>query len=309
MKPCNFRLRFHLADGYRIGSSEHPDGAIVRLNAGQRDQPIEASSRASLIGGPFPTDAEAMSAAIRAKTALLCWAAREQVGLDLGGGPPRSVVTKYGLEMLQSQLGVPIRNDVHGIAIYEDEPGVRFASASAEAIVGKSLDAFRDQFSRVFQLGAALTPKQEVAFELFCASFFDVSNRSRILTSVSAVEALLAPAVRSTHAQEVVTRMQELARSADLDDDDRQAMLSSLEWLRSESIGQAARALIATCLGTREYGGKLADRFFTLCYQIRSEILHRGAPANRSIDLGTTHNELRRLVSDVLQTVVPGAAV
>ena len=248
----------------------------VRLRSGARGTAIKDHSRASLIGGPYPSYADAHVAAERAKRALLIWAVRNRVGIDLGGRRPRGVIYAAGLQWLEEQIGGPVRADVHGIDVYEHVDGLVFAALNADASIGKAAAAFAEQVSDAITTPVPLSAKQELAGEILSASYFDASDRSRFVTLITAVEALLDPQLRSAAAQQVVARMMRIVEEGGVDEGTRAAMSGSLQWLKRESIGQVGRALADRLLPTRVYEAQSPARFFTFCYELRSSILHLG---------------------------------
>lgn len=50
------------------------------------------------------------------------------------------MATEAGLQMLESQFGQRVLNDVHGISIYECEPDPLFARGKVDFVLGKGLD-------------------------------------------------------------------------------------------------------------------------------------------------------------------------
>ncbi len=279
MPQYDFRLRFHLpgrdhinADAEELLVLNDSAGATIRLRSGARGSAIKDHSRASLIGGPYPSLADADAAAERAKRALLIWAVRNRAGIDLGGRRPRGVITAAGLQWLEAQFGGPVRADVHGIDAYEHVDGLVFAAFDAEASLGKAAPAFVEQVAASITAPVPLSAKQELAGEILSASYFDASDRSRFITLITAVEALLDPKPRPAAAQQVVAKMIQ----SGADEGTRAAMSRSLQWLKNESIGQAGRALADRLLPGRVYDTQPPARFFTFCYDLRSSILHFG---------------------------------
>lgn len=307
MAEYMFRLRFHLLDGDHIASDleeilllQRENGQHLRLRSGGRGSPIKDHSKAALIGGPFPAEAEAQEAADRARRALLAWAVHERLGIELGDGKRRGGLTEHGRAHFAEMLGGPVRDDLHGIDVYENQEGLTFVGLSAKAALGKSADAFTAQVAAAFQEPRLGSEKQALAAELYCSSFFDVSFRSRLITLVTAVEALLTPAARPPTVSAIVADLEVLVQSAELDEATRSAMLGSLRWLRQESIGQTGRALVTEVLGRADYGGLEAVRFFTYLYDLRSQILHSGRPKDARLDLLSVCNEAQRLVADLI---------
>ena len=285
MPEYNFRIRFHFSGGNHINSEaekllvlQETGGATIRLHSGARGSAIKDHSRASLIGGPYPCAADAQAAAERTKKALLAWAVRNRIGIDLGGRKPRSVITPAGLEFLEKQIGGPVRADIHGIDVYEHVDGLSFAALNANASIGKAAGAFVEEIAAAVATPVFLNAKQELAGEILSASYFDASDRSRFITLITAVEALLDPQPRPAGAHHMIERMIQMIKDEELNEDEagRTAMLGNLERLKTESIGQAGRALAERLLGGKVYDGKTPAQFFSLCYGLRSSILHSG---------------------------------
>jgi hypothetical protein len=283
MPEYDFRIRFHFSGGNHINSEaekllvlQESGGATIRLRSGARGSAIKNHSRASLIGGPYPSAADAQAAAERTKRALLIWAVRNRVGIDLGGRQPRSAITVAGLELLEKQIGGPMRADIHGIDVYEHIDGLSFVALNADASIGKAAAAFVEEVAAAVATSVFLNAKQELAGEILSASYFDASDRSRFVTLITAVEGLLDPQPRPAAAQHMVARMIQIVEEEELDEGHRAAMLGSLQRLKRESIGQAGRALAERLLGGKVYEGQTPAQFFSLCYGLRSSILHSG---------------------------------
>lgn len=314
MEGFDFRLRFHLLEGDTINHDsgelvvlQEDDGRTLRLKSGAQGAAIKDRSRAALIGGPYASEQEAREAANRAKRALLIWAVKQRVGIDLGDGTQRFHITPYGLQMLEQQHRQPVRPDVHGIDVFPHQEGTLFAAVDMKASVGKSPGTFAEIVAKEFQLPPALTDKQVVAAELFCSAFFDVSLRSRIITLVSSVEALLEPAERSSSANALVDAFVTQVRTVGLDEQTTQSMIGSLGWLRRDSISQTGRRLGERLLPGRTYLDQSPSQFFTFVYDLRSALVHEGHPQDAAIDLLRVANEWQAFVGDLLLASFDGA--
>lgn len=307
MAGYKFRLRFELLPGDRLGCADPemhvldtPEGHVINLRSGARGSAIQDHSRASLIGGPFATEREAQVAAERVRRALLLWAVTHRFGLDVGDGKVRGVLTAAGKDYFEKQLGRPVRSDVHGIDVYPDEGDVTFLNISASPSLTKDASQFAREVQAAYTRGAVLSEKQNVAAELYCASFFDNVFRSRFITLVTAVEALLSPERRSDAVQAFVDRVRSSIKGINVDVATQQAMAGALEWMRQESIGQAGRKLAHRLLQGRTYGGVAAGKFFSNCYAIRSQTVHRGAPEDGDVDFLELANRTQEFVGDLL---------
>lgn len=307
MPDFDFRIRFHLSQNTRINfdAEEHliieeKDGKNIRIRSGGIGKPIKDFSDAAIIGSPYSTPEQAREAAEQVKAALLIWAVRGKVGIDLGDGRLRGGLFAPGIKMFEEMYKRPIRNDVHGVDVYEHKDNMMFVRMAATALLGKDSAIFKSQFIEIYTQRISLTDKQKLASELFCASYFDVSFRSRLITLVTAIEAMLDPAERTNQDKDIIISMEELVSSSSLSAETKESLLSSLQWLKYESIRQAGRNLAVRFLGDQEYAGMTAPRFFNHCYDLRSQILHDGKPKNETIDLSNITNILQGFVSNVL---------
>src|SRR5436190_7923786 len=211
MPKFDFRLRFNLPESQRIASNVEelellvtPAGQTIYLKSGATKAAIKEHARAAVRGGPFESEQEAGDAAQRSKRALLFWAVEQRAGIDFGDGRQRSIATNAGLQMLEEQYGLPFRNDVHGIDVFEPLENLRFVYSSATAQVGKNPSNLVNTFIREYPNKIAVSEKQILACEIYASSFFDISQRSRFITLITAVEALLEPTKRSDPVQSLV---------------------------------------------------------------------------------------------------------
>jgi hypothetical protein len=306
MAEYGFRLRFNLAPTVRINSDKEeiellalPGGERLRLRTAITGTKIKDNARASLLGGPFTSAALARVAAERAKYVLLYWAVERRVGIDFGDGHPRGTITEAGLEFFRQELGAAVRFDLHGIDVYELIPDLRFIAIEANAQVGIVTTSLLEVFGREFSSASQLTAKQLLAVEVYSGSFFDVSPRSRFITLVTAVEALLDPALRPQKVQALVGSMEDLVNTSDVDKVTKRSITSSLQWLRSDSIGQAGRSLAERLLPGNTYDGRSASSFFAYSYNVRSELVHQGH-TDPSINILSLANAMEEFVANLL---------
>lgn len=307
MPEYDFRIGFHFSGGNHINSEaerllvlQESGGATIRLRSGKRGTAIKDHSRASLIGGPYPSAADAQAAAERTKRALLIWAVRNRVGIDLGGRQPSTRITAAGLRLFEKEAGGPVRADIHGIDVYEHIDGLKFVAINVNASIGKAAAAFVEEVAAAVATPVFLNAKQELAGEILSASYFDTSDRSRFVTLITAVEALLDPQSRPAAAQHMVARMIQIVEEGELDEDHRAAMLGSLHRLETESIGQAGRALAERLLGGKVYEGPAPAQFFNRCYGLRSSILHSGKVPPEITDFRSVCATAHAFVCDLL---------
>lgn len=307
MQQYNFRLRFNFAEAYRIHSDVEeiellvlPFGERIRMRSGAIGTQIKDHAQVAVLGGPFASKDQAKDAAEKSKRALLYWAIEQRLGIDFGDGKQRSCVTEAGLAMLQKQHGCPVRNDIHGIDVYEHVEKLRFVSVNAEATVGKHPPKLIDTFRREYIHTRHLKDKELLASEIYASSFFDVSSRSRFLTLVTAVEALLEPLKRSDEVGVLVEEFKAKTGQSTIDKSTRDSIIGSLERLRHQSISQAGRSLASRLVPNMLFDEQSSADFFTRCYDWRSQILHTGTIAEESVDMWHLANVMEDFVSRLL---------
>lgn len=304
----DFRLRFNMVEGDHINSESQelqlmrtPDGEVLRLRAGSRGTQIKDSSEIAILGGPYSSLEDAKTTATRVRQAVLIWAVRGRFGLDFGGdGIVRTFLTDYGKKYYEQEFSRPIRNDRLGIDVYESQKDLLFASLKGSMAVGRHADTFAQQVWQQINTPLPLTEKQIIAAELYSASFFDVPLRSRFITLVTAIEALLVPQRRSDAVQSFIDGVKKDLKGRQIDAAAKEALRGSLDWLRSDSIGQAGKRLCERLLPHKEYDGRSAGEFFKYCYNLRSEIVHSGKPSKDGVDLLQLSNGCQAFVGDLL---------
>jgi hypothetical protein len=315
MPLYDFRLRFNFPEAYRINSEEEvlellvlKTGERIRLCSDVIGTPIKDHARAAVLGGPYASNDKARDAAEKSKRALLYWAIEQRLGIDFGDGKQRSVVTNEYLSLLKKQHGHPFRNDIHGIDVYEHVEKLKFVSFNAKETVGKSPPKLVATFRREYLNSRQLPEKQVLASEIYASSFFDVSARSRFVTLITAVEALLEQLERSEEVQALVEELKTMTQRSKIVKQTRESIIGSLEQLRRQSIGQAGRTL-ANCLVPNElFDGQSSADFFTRCYELRSQILHRGTIEDKTVDMRHLANVMESFVARLLLTALNSAS-
>lgn len=302
----DFRLRFNLPKSYRIESDAEElellvleTGEHIRLRSGAIGEPIKAHPQVAIIGGPFDSESQARSVAEKSKQAILYWAIEQRVGIDFGDGIPRSVVTDAGLKFLQAKYGCPLRNDLHGIDIYEHLDNLKFVSFNMNAIVGKASQKLINTFSREYLSARLVSEKLLLASEIYTSSFFDVSPRSRFVTLVTAVEALSDQSTRPMEVQNLVREFETKVEQSTIGITTKQSIIGQLSRLKYQSIGEAGRSLTNHLIPKKMFGGQSSVRFFTDAYNKRSQLLHEGT-IDQSVNMVSLGNEMEGFVAQLL---------
>jgi len=143
-----------------------------------------------------------------------------------------------------------------------------------------------------------------LACEIYTSSFFDVSPRTRFITLVTAVEALLDPLKRSDEVQALVTNIEAMMQKSMIDGPTKVSIIGSLGRLRYQSISQAGRTLVRLLLPDKFFNSQSSVDFFTRCYNLRSSILHSGTIPEESVEIGQLANVMETFVAHLLISVL-----
>lgn len=313
MPSYDFRLRFNLPENYRINSDaeeiellELSSGEHIKLVSDGRGTPIKDHNRAAVIGKLFASEDQARNAAEKSKRALLYWVVEGRLGIDFGDGRQRNFVTEAYLAILQEERGSPFRNDMHGIDVYEHVENLMFVSVNAKGTAGKHPPNLIGTFQREYPNSPHLPEKLVLACELYASSFFDMSSRSRFITLVTAVEALLEQPERSDEAKALVEEFKTKTLQSTVDEPTKASIIGSLEWLRYQSIGQAGRELAYSLLPDQSFDGQSSVDFFKRCYERRSQILHSGEISDGREDISHLANVTETFVNGLLLAELHG---
>jgi hypothetical protein len=196
-----------------------------------------------------------------------------------------------------------VRQQLHGLDVYEQQEGQRFVDINAEAGLRIGSGGASTSIARWYEENRPITAKQELATELYCSASFDAPYRSRFLTLMTSVEALLDHQPRPTEVIAVVEGLEKMVTESTLNPKAKQSLRSSLAWLHQESIGQAGRRVASTLLPGATYRGVDPGKYFRQCYDLRSTIVHSGRVPS-DVDLLEVVNQLHGFVGDLLHAAI-----
>lgn len=270
------------------------------LRSGASGLPLNGCARVIVTGGVFATQEAARDAAERAKSAIIQWAVKERAGVDFGDGLKRAASTEDGIRYWEAQFGRPVRDDIHGIDVFESGPDYGFLYHDLKETVEKNADNFIAAFQEGFGSAHKITTKQALAGEIYASSFFDVGQRSRFITLVTAIEALIECRPREGEARALVNQFELMTKESGLDNSIRQSLLGALNWLRSESIGHAGKALAERLLAGQTFSGVLPGKFFSLAYDLRGELMHTGATSAET-DMLAKSNAMEEFANSLIR--------
>jgi hypothetical protein len=302
----SFRIRFQLGDRVMINSADTHvpltppgSGEIIELRSPDEDVALRDARELVLRGGPYDSEAIAKDAARRWRGLLQKAFARVNLGADFGDRAPKGYFMKAGLAMLEAQTGRRVLNDVHGTSVFESEPQPLFARTGATAMKGVQVERLMNALAVAVELGAVMSDREQLAYDLYSASFSESSADARLALLMMALEILIEPQPRADAVRAHVDRLIAETRESGLPGSEVESIIGSLRWLRNESIGQAGRRL-ASRVGEREYMDEPPKRFFTNCYALRSRRFHGHDPHPSREEVDQRAVSLELLVRDLL---------
>jgi len=304
-----FRIRFFLPAGDSFNFDEKQieiqlDNFKFVLKPFNAEK-INQTNHLLLIGGSFNTPDEAEKIGMRAKKALLLSSTKLRIGIDLGSDKATGGLSNYLKDKICKETGEKIINDVHGLSVYENIPQVKFIYAGPVTVgIGINDKKFTHIFSECYKKNLKLSATKQLALELYSASFFEPTLRARFLTLMMVTETLIKPNKRIGRGKEFVEHLIEKAKQSNLINSERQSILGSLQWLLKESISKTGRDLADKYLGEQKYLNKSSKQFFTYCYSIRSDLVHKGYAKDEKLNFGTLVGELQRYVADLLDRIL-----
>lgn len=282
----------------------------VQLRA---EMPAKASEATALVltGTGHQTEEEARRHGEAAKHALRRAGVVANVPLDMGPDRASGSLGRGFREQLENEHGVQLRDDIHGLDVYEDDSRpVRFLSSRASPIVTASVDKFVPALEAGFQRGtrrdAVRNEKVSLAADVYMLSEFEVSQRARFLTLMTALEVLSERGERPKPVQKLLVEFLAKSREAaagapaQRNRSEFESLIGSLEGLREQSITSAVRDFVRRHIGDAEkFDGHRVGEFVTRSYEVRSRLTHEGRPPD-GVDIARLGGELRRLVQAVV---------
>ncbi|MES2500378.1 MAG: hypothetical protein V4570_07575 [Pseudomonadota bacterium] len=303
----SFRIRFNRSPTDTIQSEANklvlPNKhlmPLVTIYARQDNLEIRNSDQMAVISSGYASAKEAEVAGFETRKALTIALSRTRVGADFGSRAAKGMFTEEGLKWVEQEIKQRALNNTHGLMVYETWPKPRFVSSNAQMTRGTKPESFISAYKKALDASPAISQRDELSYVLFNASFFQPTADSRFLLLIMAIEALIEPELRSNESVTHINSLIQKTKNAELPDQEKISIVGSLEWLKSESINQAGRRLVSERLGNRMYIEMSAKKFFTHCYQVRSNFVHGNLPIPTLDEISALSATLEVFVSELL---------
>jgi hypothetical protein len=263
-----------------------PNGHQARLVTNGADKISEGTNFVILSGGYHDSEGALKAGAI-VKESLLCYAAKNRLGIDLGKDVASTFLADTVKHRIFEEHGVRMVDDVHGLSVYQEDYPTSCISVKGLALVNpRDMEYFTTELNRIVVISRKITEKVKLSMELLTFSYFEKSERSRFLTLVLAVEALLQPEERPKNVQLLVDSLKEQTNSCSISEADKKSIIGSLNWLYKDSISKSLKKMADNYLSDIEYGGMTASKFISKCYDARSQLVHTGEVSDNKHNIG-----------------------
>ncbi|MBE3065695.1 MAG: hypothetical protein IMZ69_11845, partial [Spirochaetes bacterium] len=162
-RPVTYRarLRFRVQKKLNISAASHTltvaDQEVV-LAAEMPDTPIQASGWLVMNARGFASEADAREFGHKLRSAVEVSSVATRLGVDAGRDLATSGIGKSVRESIAHDTGVLVRNDVHGLDVFVDDPNVRFFKLTATGSVSAAPDAFLDGLNELHDVAAKASP-------------------------------------------------------------------------------------------------------------------------------------------------------
>ncbi|WP_133126010.1 HEPN domain-containing protein [Pseudohalioglobus lutimaris] len=221
--------------------------------------------------------------------------------MDVGKDKASGFVSNYVKDKVFDEHGVVMIDDVHGVTAYSEEYPTTCSSIFTTGLVNvRNAEFFTGKLIDLISESYALSEQLKLAMELMTSSFFESSSRARFLTLVLAAESILSPEDRSTEVHSVVDELRNVAKSANLSDQEKRSILGTLNWLYKDSISQSLRKMALVHLPNKTYQDLPSHKFIQKCYEARSKLVHSGTVDEEKHNIGTLAANLEVYLKDML---------
>jgi hypothetical protein len=186
------RLRFRLQKKLQVEESERRlriAGREVVLSSPTPDVAIKDSEWLVMNARGFASEVEAKQFGGALKTALDVSAVSARVGVDTGQDLATSGLFKAGKDLFVPE-GILVRDNVHGLDVFLDDPSTRICALNMTAVIRASPDPFLGDLDELVRTAVAPSPQITYVVLLLNYALMHREPAAQIVFAVSAVEAL-----------------------------------------------------------------------------------------------------------------------
>jgi hypothetical protein len=187
------RFRFRLQTKLHIDKPEYRftvEGREVVLSAETGETQIKQSEWLVMNAKGFNSEEDARAFANRLKTAAEISSAATRLGIDAGRDLATSGLAPQACKSLLDSSQVAIRDNIHGVDTFLDEPNVRIFNSRGALTVTKNPDAFISSLQTFSSIPGAISQHTRDVVLLLNYALMGPEPVAQIVFSISAVEML-----------------------------------------------------------------------------------------------------------------------
>jgi hypothetical protein len=300
------RLRFHVRTKLQIAKDS--EELVIAGHGAQLfgdGRPIAESDRLTLYAKGFPTEAEAGDFGRKLRTTLLLTAV--EMGFPVSVGEDRVTFSTSGVvkKLVLEKTGGILRDDIHGLDVYEDDGTVSVLSASGTAITSMAPSVIFAEIDSRMSTAPSLEPKVATALLMLADALSALEPLAKAVLAVSAVELLAQGYSWDVHQNALILAAAKHAgadNSVQLAEEDRRAVVDAIERAYKVGVTEGIRRLLS-----RLNLDELKADWKTV-YARRSQIFHGISPLPRSGDVDFASKALELSKQIVLAAVASSSA-
>jgi hypothetical protein len=187
------RLRFRLQKKLNIATHEHcltVAGREVKLSAPTPEQSIRDSECLVMNARGFASEEDARQFGHGFRAAIELASVSTRLGVDAGRDLATAVFSQAVKDHIKQQTGAVVRNDVHGLDVFEDDPNVMILSMSAIGSVLANEEPFLSFAAELHDSAATLSNEARDVVLLLNSALMRPEPVAQVVFAFSAVEML-----------------------------------------------------------------------------------------------------------------------
>ncbi len=191
-------------------------GQAVRLVSAIKNEKIKDAKWLIMTARGFTSEQEARAFAHQLKASVELAAVTTRLGADCGTDKATSAISQAWRDELLKNAGMLVRNNIHGVDVFEDDERLRFISMSAQGDVLANPAPFLDGVVRFHCRAVAQASKrtQEIILLLNFA-LMNTEPVAQIIFAISAVEMIGQDEQWSPQQKALITQLAAYAKQAD----------------------------------------------------------------------------------------------
>ena len=304
-----FRIKFYINVAGSISSHNREEIFLISSSKTAKlycyNEKLSKASEIYIYSDGYKTEDDAKDIGEKLKISILIASSLRRIFVDVGKNRATSQIGKVIKEKLWEEHKVQLINEVHGLDVYDASKKTQIVKASSPSIIlqNYATDLIND-IQSLFNVSASLNEKDLLAFELYGASGFEKSSKSRFLTLMLSLESMIEQKKRPTKIINVIKDLLKSIDSMDLESDEMQSIKNGISMLKKESISKSGQYLSAKFLDSKKYNELDPSDFFLYCYKIRSNLVHNGTPKIPEHEFSSLTATLEVFVHDILESKI-----